>query len=388
MATTIIIQPPTDRAHCLSECIPYTLRSSDLGNGENEFKRIIYRLFCVDTQTYLTDPDGEPAIQPSSISEFVTVDFNKLIACNLVTRVPTLGISNTTDNTSKKTVRLEAGTSTVDLDNCENNAVTWDAVSDEVTIINSYYQNWEDKPEGRDAIFMNTFSEFKPICKDAEDFIYVCGQVNIRIEIKDISGNYQDVFYGSLNADDISIFNVGPEFIADLASISVDEICSYNVYNNGIDFKTTYIVKDCCCSKDSRVDLYFLDLRGGYTLMNTTCVESMVVTKSGTEICRTENCFTDERDAVANFGSQYMVKQRWLKVSLEIKVLIDKTNIRLYQSFAASGKYVAKYFCPDEGKRNLLEGFIIETLDIPTLKEDEFTKISVTGYFSHGIKGH
>ena len=399
MAASILVGPagnPSDLV-CLSDCVLFTFRNTEFGDGINTINKTLYRLFCVDDNQWLTDPEGE-VITTTSSTELISIDFGRLIAGYLETRSPDLGVNEISSPSMKKTICLEVGSSFIDLNNCDNSEIIWEDKSEEYTVVNSYFQNWEDKNTNG---FFNTFPLFKPICRDSRDYYYACFNqgTNIRIEGKLTNGSSGFAILNNSNSQgNVSIVDIGPEAISKLnwvfissgpgapGPIDVNDLAGYTISYEGQ--TVNYVVKDCCCSLDQRIDLYFLDPRGGYSLMPTTCIESMEVSRSGIEICRTPGCFTDERDALRNFGTQYLTKDRMVRATLQIKVLIDKTNIRFYQAFAASGKFLASHFCPDGTQADQLEGFIIETLRMPVLTEDEVTVITITGYYSVGYKAH
>ena len=394
MAVSIVISPPPNSVLCLNDCIEWSLRSNEIST-ETEKIKIIYRLINCADGSYLTSEAGE-SIEPQSMSDFPTINFQELMECLLDTRAPDCREKTLKDGRIKMDIQLEYGTSRINLDDCEDREVTWEGMSDCVTVINSYYQNWETKPNLSGGAVLNTISKLKTICRDSHDFLYVCGNMSFAVQLQLKDGSQLASLLVVDGSQFVCIANVGPECIADLNysligapnQFTVDDICSYSILRNGESI-ATYIVKDCCCKSNERIDLYFHDPKGGYSLMNMECVEKVEIEKTGIEICRESvNCSIDERELLANYGRQMIYKERFYKITLQQKVKITKKNYAYYNAFANAGKYLAKYYCSDESEAWKLENFIITDNNITILKKGEILDLQITGYYGIGYKAH
>lgn len=400
---------------CLSECFRWVLYSTDVGDGEEWVRLILYRLYCVDTQSYLTDPQGE-VIKPVSTSDFIPIDFTDLLRCNLSTRVPNLSLSKMVDGQMKKTVRLEYTTSNINLKDCDKNIIDEWQSSDEYTVVNSYYQHWQNKPEGLQVggqnfnpnVIFNTLPQKKRLCQDSRDYYYWCGPAStMQVKAKTCGGgNIKANLTLPDSGDDVCIVDIGPLAMAALnweivptggpqggdLSTTFDpcNILYYTICHiQKPEEATTYFIDKCCCSKDDRIDLYFLDPKGGYSLMSFECLESMEINKTGIQVCRDAGCTSiDQTNLMAKYGTQFLYKDKWLRVKLKKTIKVNKKNREFYMAFAGSGHYLARFTCPEEGKEDMLSGLIIETATIPIYEKDSKVTIEITGYYSHQYQSH
>jgi len=411
MATSILVNPlaSTSEIGILSNCFEWTITSDDIGDGVNTINKSLYRLKCITTGEYLTDPDGD-WIVPCKNGELIRINYQSLLQRSLSTRVPDCSLPLIKDGTIKKEVQLEVGTSYIDLQDCTKSEIKWEAESDPYTVINSYYQPWEDPPSAfvsgslnsSPDVILNTLPRKKELCRDSQDYYYYCGDATTMEVTAYLCTGLK--IAAKLNIpsgkENVCIVDIGPAVMSGLSWTATGGLsipatfdpCKVKWYKiaHGQDFgSTTYHIKNCCCDEGGRIDLYFLDPRGGYSLLNMGCSDRINVEKSGIQVCReSTNCSIDERNLISKFGKQFLYKDRMLKIELSRKIRMNKGNYAFFMAFANAGHYVAKYRCADEGKKNLLSGLVLTSTDLPVHQDSGYVDYNLTGYYSNGSVGH
>lgn len=371
MAVTVINRP--NDINCLSDCISWELKLDSLGVTP-ESKKIAYQLWCPDTNAPITEVSS---VSPKSADEVVSIDFTEDLACRLFTHIPDLAILNFTqdDLGIKKDFELRYGEVTLNADDCELNNIDLSQVDGPFTVVNSYKQN--DRGASIDPyLVLNEFGKVKVICQDSLDYLWLCGEANVTIDLTLKAGNTNT----SIGLVKDKILGVGPNQISVQTGIPLDQICGYTI-NVGVD-SYRYQVKKCCCETNCRLDMYYLDPLGGRHLMDFGCVESITIEKEGSTICRAKNCQTTYAQAVRNFGHKYMSKRLWKKITVTKKFKSTKSNLRVLQAFASSSEYHVRPFDADSAASFQLFGFVVENTSIPIYNKSGYTEITITGYYS------
>ena len=369
--SSITSQPQSNLLRA-SDKLCFTLEQSDIGDT-NVTKKGVYQLKCVDTDKWLMkNPSMFRGPKP------VTVDLMDLVTCRLRTTVPQINQQGmNADLTGKKKVQLHYGESIHDSQDCENNSCDLTETSDEYTIVNSNCPQYQLDLLGEGQILAE-MPKHIIVCEGTNDWIWVCGSAQINLEIITSDGakafsSYSPTSglnYISTGPGNVELGNSGPV----TGVIDRDKISCIKIYKDGV-LVSSVSVKKCGCNGCTD-RLYFLDPKGsirGVGMFESNEDDSIDTT--GQEICRQASCNTSIQDAYAYYGTRYMAKKAWERITLTAKMCVDCDNKNFYRAFVSASAFWIE-------RRGMMLGFIADSRPSSFKKDNDLTEFTISGYIS------
>jgi hypothetical protein len=391
MAVSIVTHPTSNSAKVpgyLSDPFVWSLKQSDIGTSTLQNK-IAYRIL-IEGGAQIT---RDKSIMPTINDEILNFDINYLLSSLLHTNVPDPTTWATTDADMFLRCRLQPGETIIDFSDPDNNGTTWDTQSDLYYILNTYFQNWQDRPDTSISGYCFALQDLplnKMLYRGSTDFLYSWsdpfdGGGDFTLFVANKDGNTASTTIGSLSGLDIHALSA-EHVAAQFGAFWTEENLAYFRITIGTQ-TCTWLVADSCAHK--KIELYFKQPKGGYSLEAMECIDKIQVSKTGSTILR-ETSASDfaTQKYLADFGTVFLSYDKFVKVTLSKKIKINEKNIRYYEALGASSKYLASYLNPDAGKVGMLEGFIPEKLDMPVLVKGQIATILITGYYAHGFQSH
>ena len=353
-----------------SDKLCFTISQEDIGEAPIS-KQGIYQLKCVDTDEFLMkEPSMFRGPKP------MPIDLMEMVRCRLRTTVPQINqLGMFEDLTGKKQVQLHIGESVQDADDCNNNTCELTGTSEVYTVVNSYCPQYDLDILGEGEI-LATMPKVITVCSGTNDWIWVCGKAQINIETTTLDG--ATVFSSFSPESGLNYISIGPnnvEFNGPVTGvINRDRISCMKIYRDGI-LVSTVIVEKCSC-RGCNNQLYFLDPKGSIRGMGVFKeISNKGIDTTGQEICRQESCATSIQDAYAYFGTRYMSKGAWERVTLTQKFCIDCDNEEFYRAFSSATTFWIE-------KNGQLLGFILDSRPTSYRVSDDLTEISITGHIA------
>ena len=364
-----LAQPAMEGINRLSDCVTFNLSITELGVYP-ETRGVAYQLWC-------KNPDGDdfPITEPNRVLpanvNIQPINFDNQVKAFIRTKI--IGRSNNPviqDDGFKKEVYLKYGEALYVAGDCKANQFNLDQETDCITVISSYFQFYQNDPLPETIILTDKPRRYT-LCKGSRDWIWVCGNAEVTVDIQDITGK---VTLGTpFQISGTTALGVGHLNHA----VNPDPNTARIIVKIG---KETFTIcfKDCCCLCD--YSLYFVEPKG--TLSNAfflECVDNVTITRKGNVICSEPGCQTKLGDAISYYGDQYIGCGSWKRLTFKGLRHPKEVTKQFLDAFAMSSKHYVDVPMEDGSIRQV--GFILEETEIETFDSDE-TEIFVTGYIS------
>lgn len=355
-----VITPSGHTIFTLTDCLQFIGESSP--STEEVSKALAYNIQIDGVELWKT-----PKIASGSN---IIIDVKSILEDILYTDSPNgNGDQHLTD--AKKEVVIKYGDACFYKDCEQENTVETGASTSGIFVAPSYFPFYEERG---DTFVMTAKPKNRTMCRDAVDFIYACGIASYSVDYH----NGQGAKLYSTAGQKIAIVPSGP---ANVKGISKDIMC----YTISIGDETfTVSIKDCCCDQNERIDVLFLDPRGGWQVLDFDCAVITSVSKSFQEVCRGANCYSSYIDAVKRHGRLVINQSAVKKISLKKKVWITADDERFYEAFGAAGGYKVRL---PYSSNPLVYPPVIGTSETTTGRSDGgYSEIIFEGYFANNIE--
>jgi len=363
MAVQILGQPKGNSY--VSDPFKFTLAVNDAGSDTEDI-RIGYQLLCDDD----TPATKEKYFKPKALTEGQTIDrypidFSRQVRSRLSTTPPDLAapLGQIQNNSGfKKGFKLKYWAEVIGIgeENCGQREIIDEKTTETILAINTAYQWYNPymNPSSNASNPAETLFTSRPkcieICKDACDFLYICGRDFIKVEgtaadgtvygigSVPLVGTAGEATYIKIKPYDESI--KGVDYIIDILTdingnqfpVFLGQNFEEITYTYG-DVSITYKFK-CCC--DQHRNIYFQESTGGYAVMSFCCVESISNTTSSEDICFYTGCAnpTEKESRYLN-GNTIYKKEAQESLLLSSMVKDCKEQRRWLNEFLNSKSY-------------------------------------------------
>ena len=331
MAVTVLTEPGTRTF--ISESVPYKISTDSLASSGN-YKKIGLEVYVSDTNN-----SNEVLIMPlktipvNSLSDILEVDLRDIVRSSLSTPLPDLDGSVAViaaDDFSKK-VRIKHFEIEIDPTDSNNNTVT-SAFTDGKEIVNCYVQPYQTATNS--ANMMLTDKNVVHIPNDAHDWVLCYGNGTLTISYKNNSGG--EISQQTINFASTSLVPSGPAQLT-LPTGTV----SYTLSYGGKTVK--YIVDNPRWDVSQRVDIYFREAKGSWSMMPFKFLESEVTNKTFDELCMGGYVVSSRSDLYANYGRSINTIRNWMGITLSKLDNTREDTLEFKRAFANAREYRAVF---------------------------------------------
>lgn len=386
MPVTYISQPNSECV-AVEDCIKYTIQLSAFG-VDPEIKKIAYKIFCIDTQTDLTelqtiaprDDGGTPAVE--------MIDIQHILTDELFNTPPLANADDSifAETANKKTIVLQIAEWTFNTDTCETPVLSAFTDSNRLTVINSAVQpqyrypnfpgpNLPTPANSGETVILTSRPEMYNVCRTQFDYISVCekfGQAGTDVQITFLNAGGASVGGTNLQtvAAQTNVLPIGP------AQLNPPAATARMIIAIG-DRRFTVNVFDCC--KEGN-DILWLEPSGGWAVRRLCLKNRKVVTKV-TEYCLALPCVTDLQTGGKVQGTPEAYEQFTFEVVggqnpdifLDLFLIPGPKYMRVITGYDQTGTI------PQYTWRRLL----LQSGTHTPYVEDEKAKFDITFYFAH-----
>lgn len=276
MAAQIISEP--NSLSYVYDRIEYNLRLTDLGSGTIE-KKLGYKVFMIDADNVESEVTGMNAIKPFSANQNIKVDISADIAPLLSTSIPDfISLGNVPFIRHDKLCYCKAFIKvyeiTFDTSTCDEAVVSLSETSEQITIVNSAPQNYEEVYTNEsDKFVMDTRPKVFWLNKDASDYMWVYGSTSVR---------YTDNLGNIINASASNQVNMIPmvRLGANKETMKWMDVFLADV-QGGITYRVHF--KDCHNPLLVRPNVSYLSHLGGRVTVSFDNVETLDVQTTSTK---------------------------------------------------------------------------------------------------------
>lgn len=385
-------------------------------NGEsfniNDNKRLLWQLFCKTLDGEKDIPISTPSNPMVHRKEGIIIsncfDVKSDISIHVKTRIPTLDLIPSNDDTIKKEFYLKYGTVEYiqSSEECKAEFGDW-ITADTFSVINALYQP-DDPNAFSDYVFplqkkflTNIPSGFTINC-DTYRWLWLCvpsDQLNLFVTLKtfDSEGNNiitDDISVSSLDGNNVIILPVGTSNINLLyPPINFTDVQSYSLEIKSIESGSPPIINSLseeyliridkrikCCD----VEVYYKTDAGGYDTISFDYIKSIDYEVEQTEICLDTMCGGVYTDRLINNGRSMVNAKAKEKITLTTSVYQkNRTHREIFKQFKKSNIRLIRV--KDLSLNDVLRTFLIEPNGIKIFEKGEKLKMDVVGYFEESL---
>lgn len=371
----VILSNSPDEELFLTDCMSFGLRLSTIPSPDDETRYVTAQLFDEDDNAICE----EGAYEPSSTSDVYIRNLMPLAKSVMSVRVPELGNGTTRVSNSdfEKSFYLKYGERVVDK---TTGAVTYSSSdSDSVTLVNASIQDYQDVIMSDNMVL--TDKKFVKVYEDSEDWIRLRGLFDVNYTFRFTDGTVESFLDEAVSG---CLYPSGPAQVLSNV-VSTKRVSSYVLdFGNGV--KVEYWLQPVHESANDRIDVYFLEPKGSWSVMCFDVSDSEKVNKDFLTMCRNGECSSNIYHVFSNYGRQILNIRSWVSVSLQKSFKSDGENIEYYRSFANARQYRAAYRFAEGGKVNILCPLILESTEIPVNNSRDFTDMEIDFFYGHDLK--
>ena len=376
MGLTITNQP-TDSFYFASEALRFTFTPTDIPPAGST-EKTAYTVYGQDVGGGNNGPLSKQKSRPVySLTDIVDVDILEYVKTSLGTVVPTLDGTDTAINDPDFAKQFAVNYKEILIDGNGDITTPVDATTTYRTIINAYIQDYQSITKG--AAHILTDKKYLMVPFDCHDWIRCYGAYDVTFRFYDVTG--AEIALSSLNYTGTDkLVPSGPAqltvpagTIKYTATFTSGEVITYVLYNQVYD-------------ANKRVDVYFQEPKGSWTVMPFKMVSQETLSRDFREIYMGGEITNDVATIFENYGRGIVNLRSWRGIRLEKMVRSHDENIEYYRSFANARQWRIAYKDSEGTINQNLVPFIPEISNIPISDKEGFFNFTLTGYYGVDLK--